>query len=320
MAGVTDQPFRNLCRSQGAYWVVSEMVTSDHRLWDTVKSSHRLRFQTESEPRWIQIAGGDPRILAEAARLNVERGAQIIDINMGCPAKKVCNKMAGSALMRDEQLVGRILESVVNAVDVPVTLKIRLGWSLQEKNAQVIARMAESTGVQLLTVHGRSRACRFTGQVDYEAIGEIVQSVSIPVIANGDIDSETKAADVLSQTGAAAVMVGRAAQGRPWLVAQIDHYLKTGKLKKSPGLCEVKTILISHIKNLAEFYGEVMGPRIARKHVGWYFRGISKDYAAKDYVESSFLREFNGLSHSQEQIQAIENALMRINERTGQAA
>ena len=304
---------------------MSEMVTSDRRLWDSVKSSNRLRFQTESEPRWIQIAGSDPQTLAEAARLNVARGAQVIDINMGCPAKKVCNKMAGSALMRDEQLVGRILESVVDAVDVPVTLKMRLGWSLEEKNARVIARMAESAGVQLLTVHGRSRACRFTGQVDYEAIGEIVQSVAIPVIANGDIDSEAKAADVLDQTGAAAVMVGRAAQGRPWLAGQIDYYLKTGKLKKSPDLSEVKPILISHIKNLAEFYGEVMGPRIARKHVGWYFGGISRDYiakgdVAKEYVDDSFLREFNSLSHSQEQIQAIENAFTRINEHTGQAA
>ena len=308
MAGVTDQPYRNLCRENGAYWVVSEMLTSDQRLWKTPKSTNRLRFQTEAEPRWIQIAGPDPRMLADAAKSSAESGAQIIDINMGCPAKKVCNKAAGSALLRDEKLVRRILEKVVQAVDIPVTLKIRLGWSLQEKNAAVIARIAETAGVQLITVHGRSRACRFRGDVDYLAIREVVSAVSIPVVANGDIDSMQKAARVISLTGASAVMIGRASQGQPWLAAQIDHYLQTGKIKRNPSLGEIKSLLIAHVTNLADFYGEVMGPRIARKHVGWYFGNLSRDQGLVD-----FLKYFNGLEHTPDQVCAIQEVFATMN-------
>jgi len=301
MAGVTDQPFRNLCRLNGAYWVVSEMLTSDQRLWQTAKSSHRLRFATEPEPRWVQIAGADPDMLAAAARANVAAGAQIIDINMGCPAKKVCNRAAGSALMRDEKRVAKILDGVVRAVEVPVTLKIRLGWSLQEKNAVAIAKIAETAGVQLITVHGRSRACKFKGRVDYTAIGEVVDAVSVPVIANGDIQTEQQAASVLALTSAAGVMIGRAVQGQPWLPDQIDAYLQTGITKKSPSASEIKTLLSTHIVNLSEFYGEVMGPRIARKHVGWYFRKLSDDRQSR-----GFLRSFNDLEDTAAQVRAID--------------
>ncbi len=301
MAGVTDLPFRNLCRATGTYWLVSEMITSDQRLWNTTKSRNRLRFKTELEPRWIQIAGAEPDMLAKAARENVALGAQIIDINMGCPAKKVCSKAAGSALMRDERLVEQILNAVVAAVDVPVTLKMRLGWSKNEKNAINIARIAEQSGVQLLAVHGRTRQCKFEGIADYDAIGEVVCAVDIPVVANGDIDSPRKAAWVIEQTGAAAIMVGRAAQGRPWLPDQIDHYLQTGKLKKDPCLSEVKDLLVTHINKLAEFYGEVMGPRIARKHVAWYLSAIPGDWSV-----SEIIRKFNGLNQVSAQIEVIE--------------
>lgn len=269
MAGVTDQPFRNLCRQYGAYWLVSEMVTSDVRLWHTRKSQKRLAFSNEAEPRWVQLAGAEPVMMAEAAKQNVSLGAQIVDINMGCPAKKVCNKAAGSALLRDEKLVAKILEAVVGAVSVPVTLKIRLGWSKEEQNAVRIARIGEESGIKLLTVHGRTRACRFKGEVDYEAIGEVKAAVSIPVVANGDIDSAAKARQVLEFTGADAVMIGRAAQGAPWLPAQIDHYLRKGDEPVTPGMDEISRILIHHVDQLKNFYGEYAGVRIARKHVGW---------------------------------------------------
>ncbi len=304
MAGVTDQPFRNLCRSQGAHWVVSEMVTSDQKLWKTSKSSHRLQFQSEAEPRWVQIAGADPEMMAEAASANVDLGAQIIDINMGCPAKKVCKKAAGSALMRDEPLVRKILEAVVNAVTVPVTLKIRLGWSQEEQNAATIAKIAEDSGIQLLSVHGRTKACKFTGEVNYSAIAEVVKSVDIPVIANGDIGSAEKAAWVLEETGAAGVMIGRAAQGQPWLAKEIDLFLKSKIIQKKPDLAEIKRLLMTHIVDLDHFYGEVMGPRIARKHVGWYFAGLDKTSEAID-----FIKEFNGLKHVSEQLVAIDHYL-----------
>lgn len=270
MAGVTDRPFRLLCRRLGAGLVVSEMVTSDVRLWNSRKSRLRLLHEGDPEPRSVQIAGGDPEMLAEAARANVALGAQIIDINMGCPAKKVCNKAAGSALMKDEALVARILDAVVKAVDVPVTLKIRTGWDRDNKNGIAVARLAEESGIQALAVHGRTRADLYTGEAEYDTIAAIKQSVSIPVFANGDIDSPQKARQVLDATGADALLIGRAAQGRPWIFREITHYLATGELLAVPGLEEVEQILLEHLAALHAFYGEVMGVRIARKHVGWY--------------------------------------------------
>ncbi|MFI8607200.1 tRNA dihydrouridine synthase DusB [Pseudomonas sp. NPDC077649] len=270
MAGVTDRPFRQLCRRLGAGLVVSEMVTSDVRLWNSRKSSLRLLHAGDPEPRSVQIAGGDPQMLAEAARKNVELGAQIIDINMGCPAKKVCNKAAGSALLRDEPLVREILAAVVGAVDVPVTLKIRTGWDRANKNGVTVAKIAEDAGIAALAVHGRTRADLYTGEAEYDTIAAIKQAVSIPVFANGDIDSPQKARAVLDATGADALLIGRAAQGRPWIFREIEHYLRTGESLPAPGLLEVERILLEHLAALHAFYGDEMGVRIARKHVGWY--------------------------------------------------
>ncbi len=290
MAGVTDQPFRKLCRSLGAGFVVSEMVTSDTRLWKTNKSRWRLNHQGEAEPISVQIAGGDADMLAHAARVNVEIGAQIIDINMGCPAKKVCNRAAGSALMKDEELVFDILKAVTEAVNVPVTLKIRTGWDATQKNAVSIARMAEDLGIALLSVHGRTRADAFRGEAEYNTIAAVKQAVSIPVLANGDIDSARKAKQVLDETGADGVMIGRAAQGNPWIFKSINHFLTTGEELSPPVINEVQTTLMSHIEALHDFYGEYMGVRIARKHLGWYFKaqGIAKsDYKHIHAIESS---------------------------------
>ncbi len=270
MAGVTDRPFRQLCRRLGAGLVVSEMVTSDVRLWNSRKSSLRLLHAGDPEPRSVQIAGGDPQMMADAARKNVELGAQIIDINMGCPAKKVCNKAAGSALLRDEPLVREILDAVVGAVDVPVTLKIRTGWDRENKNGITVAKIAEDAGISALAVHGRTRADLYTGEAEYETIAAIKQAVSIPVFANGDIDSPEKAKAVLDATGADALLIGRAAQGRPWIFREIEHYLRTGETLPAPSLLEVERILLEHLAALHAFYGELMGVRIARKHVGWY--------------------------------------------------
>ncbi|MFV9684156.1 tRNA dihydrouridine synthase DusB [Pseudomonas sp. NY15367] len=270
MAGVTDRPFRQLCRRLGAGLVVSEMVTSDVRLWNSRKSSLRLLHAGDPEPRSVQIAGGDPQMMADAARKNVELGAQIIDINMGCPAKKVCNKAAGSALLRDEPLVREILDAVVGAVDVPVTLKIRTGWDRENKNGITVAKIAEDAGISALAVHGRTRADLYTGEAEYETIAAIKQAVSIPVFANGDIDSPEKAKAVLDATGADALLIGRAAQGRPWIFREIEHYLRTGEPLPAPSLLEVERILLEHLAALHAFYGELMGVRIARKHVGWY--------------------------------------------------
>ncbi len=272
MAGVTDLPFRQLCRRFGAGLVVSEMVTSDTRLWNTRKSQYRLNHEGEAEPRSVQIAGGDASMMAQAARLNAERGAQIIDINMGCPAKKVCKKAAGSALMKDQQLVTDILQAVVNAVDVPVTLKIRTGWSTQQRNGVDIAKIAEDCGISALAVHGRTRACGFNGSAEYDTIANIKTAVSIPVIANGDIDSPHKALQVMQYTGADAVMIGRAAQGRPWLCREIDQFLCSGDIVPSPNHNEVRQVLLEHLDALYAFYGEFMGVKIARKHVGWYLK------------------------------------------------
>ncbi len=270
MAGVTDQPFRQLCKRMGAGLVVSEMVTSDVRLWNTRKSSLRMIHSGDPEPRSVQIAGGDPEMLAEAARRNVEMGAQIIDINMGCPAKKVCNKAAGSALLKDEVLVREILQAVVAAVDVPVTLKIRTGWDRENKNGIAVAKIAEDAGIVALAVHGRTRADLYMGEAEYDTIAAIKQAVSIPVLANGDIDSPLKAKMVLAATGADGLLIGRAAQGRPWIFREIEHYLRTGEQLPAPSLLEVERILLEHLAALHAFYGDVMGVRIARKHVSWY--------------------------------------------------
>ena len=283
MAGVTDQPFRQLCKRMGAGLVVSEMVTSDVRLWNTRKSSLRMIHSGDPEPRSVQIAGGDPEMLAEAARRNVEMGAQIIDINMGCPAKKVCNKAAGSALLKDEHLVRDILHAVVAAVDVPVTLKIRTGWDRANKNGINVAKIAEDAGIVALAVHGRTRADLYTGEAEYDTIAAIKQAVSIPVLANGDIDSPEKAKAVLAATGADGLLIGRAAQGRPWIFREVEHYLRTGEHLPAPSLTEVENILLEHLTALHAFYGDVMGVRIARKHVSWYLATLpgAKDFRAQ---------------------------------------
>jgi tRNA-dihydrouridine synthase B len=270
MAGVTDRPFRILCRKLGAGIAASEMLTSDVRLWNTVKSRRRMDHEGEPEPRVVQIAGGDPAMMSQAARLNVERGAQIIDINMGCPAKKVCNKQAGSALLQDEALVGRILDAVVRAVDVPVTLKIRTGPHPQQRNGVAIARIAESSGIQALAVHGRTRACHFRGDAEYETIRAIKSAIKIPVFANGDIDNPARAREVLAATGADGVMIGRGAQGRPWIFRDVNFHLTTGDHHAPVALAEVRDILLAHLETLYSFYGEDTGVRVARKHLSWY--------------------------------------------------
>lgn len=273
MAGVTDKPFRQLCKRLGAGLAVSEMTISDPRLWHTSKSQHRMDHVGEPAPISVQIAGTEPQQLADAARYNVDHGAQIIDINMGCPAKKVCNAWAGSALMRDEALVARILEAVVAAVDVPVTLKIRTGWDSDHRNGLAIARIAESAGIAALAVHGRTRDQQYTGLAEYETIAAIKSALRIPVLANGDVDSPHKASEVLRQTGADGLLVGRAAQGRPWIFREIAHYLATGEQLPPPSMAEVRDILLEHLQALHGFYGEHQGVRIARKHLGWYAKG-----------------------------------------------
>ena len=273
MAGVTDRPFRQLCRALGAGLAVSEMVTSDTRLWHTGKSRRRMDHAGENEPRSVQFAGADPQMMAEAAAENAARGAQLIDINMGCPAKKVCNRMAGSALLADEDLVARILDAVVAAVDVPVTLKIRTGPSPDARNGVRIAELAERSGIQALAVHGRTRACAFKGDAEYATIAEIKRAVTIPVIANGDIDTPARAREVLRVTGADGLMIGRAAQGRPWIFREIAHYLATGEILPAPAPTEVRDILLGHLENLYAFYGVELGVRVARKHIGWYASG-----------------------------------------------
>ena len=270
MAGVTDLPFRQLCREMGAGLVVSEMVAADPSTWGTRKSRLRIQFGDEPAPRSVQIAGYDPQMMAEAAQFNVAQGAEIIDINMGCPAKKVCKRAAGSALLKDPKLVNDILQAVVAAVDVPVTLKIRTGWDRQSRNAVAIASVAEQAGIAALAIHGRTRACRFVGEVEYDTIAEVVDAVSIPVIANGDITDPIKAVSVLNHTGAAAVMIGRGAQGNPWIFQQINHYLEQGIVLPSPSFEQIGQMMERHLQALHEFYGEVAGVRISRKHIGWY--------------------------------------------------
>ena len=273
MAGVTDRPFRLLCRSLGAGLAVSEMVASNSLLWGSEKTKRRANHEGEPEPKSVQIVGADPVMLAEAAKVNVANGAQIIDINMGCPAKKICNVMAGSALLRDEPLVARLLESVVKAVNVPVTLKIRTGWDSTSRNGVAIARLAEQCGIQALSVHGRTRADAFMGEAEYDTIAAIKAAVTIPVIANGDIDTPEKARQVLEHTGVDGLMIGRAAQGRPWIFREIEHYLKTGEMLPEPAPLAVRAILLGHLENLYAFYGEHLGVRVARKHISWYSKG-----------------------------------------------
>ena len=287
MAGVTDKPFRLLCKRLGAGMAVSEMTSSDPRFWRTAKSLHRMDHVGEPDPVSVQIAGTVPAVMAAAARHNVEHGAQLIDINMGCPAKKVCNAWAGSALMREPQLVGRILAAVVESVDVPVTLKIRTGWDASHRNAAEIARIAEDAGIAALTVHGRTRDQQYAGSAEYDTIARIKSILRIPVIANGDIDSPRKAKQVLDATGCDAVMVGRAAQGRPWILGQIGHYLATGELVPEPSLRQVRDILLGHLGHLHAFYGEATGVRIARKHLGWYAKDRPENAAFRSVVNSA---------------------------------
>jgi tRNA-dihydrouridine synthase B len=284
MAGVTDKPFRLLCKRLGAGYAVSEMTTADPRLWHTKKSLHRMDHTGESTPIGVQIAGADPDVLAAAARHNVEHGAEIVDINMGCPAKKVCSAWAGSALLQDETLVARILHAVVAAVDVPVTLKIRTGWNRDHKNGVAIARIAEEAGIRALAVHGRTRDMLYTGEAEYETIAAIKQAVTIPVIANGDVDSVAKAREVLARTGADALMIGRAAQGRPWIFREIAHFLATGVELPAPTPHEIRDVLLAHVAELHAFYGEPAGVRIARKHLGWYAKNRPENGAFRDVV------------------------------------
>ncbi|WP_036547225.1 tRNA dihydrouridine synthase DusB [Nitrincola lacisaponensis] len=301
MAGITDRPFRQLCRRLGAGMAVSEMVISDTAFWKTRKSAFRLDHTGEATPRSVQIAGSDPAMMADAARMNAERGAQIIDINMGCPAKKVCNRAAGSALMREPELVKEILEAVVNAVDLPVTLKMRTGWCPESRNGIELARMAEAIGIQALAVHGRTRADGYRGEAEYDTLARIRDVIQIPLFANGDIDSPEKAHQVLRKTGADAVMIGRAAQGRPWLFREIDHYLRTGQTHPAAPQDEISTIMQQHLQALHRFYGEVLGLRIARKHIGWYLQHFEQGQA--------FRKSFNTIESVERQSSALADFL-----------
>ena len=298
MAGVTDRPFRQLCKNMGAGMAVSEMISSNSLLWGSEKTRRRADHDGEVSPVSVQIAGADPEMMADAARYNVMQGAQIIDINMGCPAKKICNVMAGSALMKDEKLVGKILDAVVKAVDIPVTLKIRTGWDTNHKNALSIAHIAENAGIQALAIHGRTRACAYKGEAEYDTIAAVKTAVKIPVIANGDITTPEKAKQVLNRTGADAVMIGRAAQGRPWIFREIEHYLATGKQMISPEVSEIHRVLIAHLHDLYQFYGEYSGVRIARKHISWYTKGL---------IGSAAFR------HAMNQLQTVEQQISATN-------
>ena len=312
MAGVTDLPFRKLCKQYGAGLTVSEMVTTDASLRGSRKTVLRLDHSGEPGPIAVQIVGTDPQVMAEAAQVNIDHGAQIIDINMGCPAKKVCKVAAGSALMKDEMLVAKILETIVKRVDVPVTLKIRTGWDTDNKNAINIARIAESSGIQALAIHGRTRACGYSGDAEYETIAEVKSHIKIPVIANGDITSPEKARQVITYTGADAVMIGRAAQGRPWIFREIEHFLATGQYLPALSLQKVQNILLKHLDNLYTFYGEYMGVRIARKHIGWYSR---------THRDSATFRKTINQAESPDQQQALIKAYFeKITPNRGQAA
>ncbi len=298
MAGVTDRPFRQLCKEFGAGLAISEMVSCNSALRGTRKTLRRLDFDGEPGPISVQILGTDPAAMANAARINVDHGADIIDINMGCPAKKVCKIDAGSALLRDENKVARILAAVVNAASVPVTLKIRTGWDPDSRNGVAIARIAEACGIQALAVHGRTRACGFSGTAEYDTIGAIVAAVSIPVIANGDIDSPKKAKKVLATTGAAGIMIGRAARGRPWLFAEVAHYLATGEELPEPSRFWIRDLLLNHLERLFVFYGDYQGIRVARKHIAWYSRSLPQS--------AQFRKQINQAETPQEQVALVE--------------
>ncbi len=298
MAGVTDRPFRQLCKELGAGYAVSEMAASNPRLWASEKTARRIDHAGEMEPKAVQIAGADPAMLAECAQFNVARGAQIIDINMGCPAKKVCNSWCGSALLQDELLVGRILAAVVGAVQVPVTLKFRTGWDRQHKNALAIARIAEDSGVRMLTLHGRTRADGYGGRAEYETIAAVKAAVSVPVVANGDITTPQQAQAVLAATKADAVMIGRAAQGRPWIFREIAHFLETGELLPPPSVAEVRRLMADHLRTHYAFYGEYLGVRTARKHIGWYVRELPGGEA--------FRQQMNRLEDCELQLRAAD--------------
>ena len=301
MAGVTDRPFRQLCKQLGAGYAVSEMAASNPRLWASEKTSRRIDHAGEMEPKAVQIAGADPKDLADCAKFNVERGAQIIDINMGCPVKKVCNSWCGSALLQHEDLVERILHAVVEAVDVPVTLKFRTGWDRQNKNALRIARLAEQAGIQMLTLHGRTRADGYKGDAEYDTIRAVKASVGIPVVANGDITTPEKARFVLDYTGADAVMIGRAAQGRPWICREIDHFLRTGEHMPAPLIEEVRELMHEHLPAHYAFYGEFIGVRTARKHIGWYVQDLPDG--------EEFRQRMNLLESTAEQLAAMDDFL-----------
>jgi len=304
MAGVTDRPFRQLCKHFGAGLAVSEMVSSKPELRETRKSRLRTDHAGEVDPISVQIAGADPAAMADAARYNVGLGAQIIDINMGCPARKVCNVAAGSALLANEPLVGAILDAVVGAVDVPVTLKIRTGPDREARNAVRIARTAEAAGIRLLTVHGRTRACGFSGHAEYDTIAEVKAAVGIPVIANGDIGTPEDARAVLARTGADGVMIGRAAQGRPWIFREIAHFLATGEKAAAPKVAEIREVLVAHVQALHGFYGEEQGLRVSRKHIGWYVRDLPGGEA--------FRREMNAIEDARAQVAAVSAFFTRL--------
>ncbi|MBB3224566.1 tRNA dihydrouridine synthase DusB [Pseudoduganella umbonata] len=298
MAGVTDRPFRQLCKELGAGYAVSEMAAANPRVWASEKSARRTDHTGEMEPKAVQIAGSDPQELADCARFNVDKGAQIIDINMGCPVKKVCNNWCGSALLQFEDLVEKILHAVVGAVDVPVTLKFRTGWDRANKNALNIARIAEDAGIRMLTLHGRTRADGYTGDAEYDTIAAVKAAVGIPVVANGDITTPEKARFVLDRTGADAVMVGRAAQGRPWIFREIDHYLRTGTHLPPPLVAEVRKLMDEHLRAHYAFYGEYLGVRTARKHIGWYVRDLPGG--------EDFRQEMNRLESTTDQLRAVD--------------
>jgi len=315
MAGVTDRPFRQLCKRLGAGYAVSEMVAANPKLWGTDKSRRRLDHAGEVAPIVVQIAGGDPAHIADAARYNVDRGAQIIDINMGCPAKKVCNALAGSALLADEALVAAILAAAVRAAGVPVTLKIRTGPNPARRNALAVARIAEDSGIAALAVHGRTRACAFVGPVEYETISAVKRHVAIPVIANGDIRTPEEARSVLARTGADAIMIGRAAQGRPWIFREIAHYLATGTHRAGPTVLEAYGLIIEHLADHYEFYGEDAGVRIARKHLSWYtgrlaggaqFRGAVNAAGTVGEQLAAVTRFFDTLAATNERLVYVE--------------
>jgi tRNA-dihydrouridine synthase B len=305
MAGVTDRPFRQLCKRLGAGLAISEMVASNPQLRNTGKSLRRTNHEGEVEPIVVQIAGADPAQMADAARYNVDRGAQIIDINMGCPAKKVCNVAAGSALLQNESLVGAIVESVVAAVDVPVTLKIRTGWDRQHRNAVRIAHIAENAGIAALSIHGRTRECAFVGAAEYDTIRAVKRAVSIPVTANGDVDSPEMARDVLEHTGADAVMIGRAAQGRPWIFREIRHFLDHGERLPPPEVEEVRTLILEHLADHHAFHGEESGVRIARKHLGWYTADLEGG--------REFRHRINAIDDASEQVAEVNRFFDELN-------